>query len=90
MVADLKPTFSISLFKDAGSSEAITSSNLKLGEVIYFSLKWSNSENDQVQYFANDCKIVDGATEVAIISETCLAGVVETTRFVANYFLSLF
>jgi len=85
LVADLKPTFSISLFKDAGSSEAITSSNLKLGEVIYFSLKWSNSENDQVQYFANDCKIVDGATEVAIISETCLAGVVETTRLGARH-----
>jgi len=85
LVADLKPTFSISLFKDAESSEAITSSNLKLGEVIYFSLKWSNSENDQVQYFANDCKIVDGATEVAIISETCLAGVVETKRLGARH-----
>ena len=40
LAADLKATFSISLHKDAGSSEPITSSNLKLGEV-YFSLSWS-------------------------------------------------
>ena len=81
--ADLKPTFSISLYKDAGSSEVITSSNLKLGEMIYFTLKWSNMENDQVQFFANECKIIDGTNEIAIISETCLAGVVETTRLVS-------
>merc|ERR1719394_344574 len=28
-------------------------------------------------FFAKECKIVDGATEVAIIKETCLAGVVD-------------
>ena len=35
LAADLKATFSISLHKDAGSSEPITSSNLKLGEVFF-------------------------------------------------------
>ena len=77
---DLTPTFSLDLFKDDQFLEEISSSNLKLGEVVYFSLKWSNTENDQVQFIAKDCQIVDGQTEVAIIKETCLAGVVETTR----------
>ena len=80
LTGDLTPTFSLDLFKDALYSEPISSSNLKLGEIIYFSLKWSNTENDQVQFTAKDCKIVDGQTEIAIINETCLAGVVETTR----------
>ena len=80
LTGDLTPTFSLDLFKDALYSEPISSSNLKLGEIIYFSLKWSNTENDQVQFTAKDCKIVDGQTEIYIINETCLAGVVETTR----------
>ena len=88
MVADLKPTFSISLYKDAGSSEPITPSNLKLGEEVFFSLTWSNKENQQVKFFANDCKIIDGATEVNIISETCVAGVVETKRYDLKFFIT--
>ena len=77
---DLAPTFSLDLFKDEKFEEAISGSNLKLGEVVYFTLKWSNTENEQVQFIAKDCQIIDGQTEVAIIKETCLAGVVETTR----------
>ena len=80
LTGDLKPTFSLSLFKDASYKEAISGSNLKLGDNVYFTLKWSNTENDQIQFFAQDCQIVDGKTEVAIIKDTCLAGVVETTR----------
>ena len=77
----MRPTFSISLHKDAESSEPITPTNLKLGEVVFFSLTWSNKENQQVEFFAKDCKIIDGATEVNIISDTCVAGVVETKRY---------
>ena len=80
MTGDLAPTFSLDLFKDATYLEAISASNLKLGDVVYFTIKWSNTENDQVQFFAQDCQIVDGVKEVAIIKDTCLAAVVETTR----------
>ena len=84
----MRPTFSISLHKDAGSSKPITSSNLKLGEVVFFSLTWSNKENQQVEFFAKDCKIIDGDTEVNIISDTCMAGVVETKRYDLNFFIT--
>ena len=80
LTGDLAPTFSLDLFKDAAYLEAISPSNLKLGDVVYFTIKWSNTENDQVQFFAQDCQIVDGLKEVAIIKDTCLAAVVETTR----------
>jgi len=80
LTGDLAPTFSLDLFKDAAYLEAISASNLKLGDVVYFTIKWSNTENDQVQFFAQDCQIVDGVKEVSIIKDTCLASVVETTR----------
>jgi len=85
LTGDLAPTFSLDLFKDAAYLEAISASNLKLGDVVYFTIKWSNTENDQVQFFAQDCQIVDGLKEVAIIKDTCLAAVVETTSLGTRY-----
>jgi len=79
-IGDLVPTFMISLFKDSTGTTAVTTDNLKLGEEIFFHIEWTNSENTQVEFFAKKCEVVDGSVSVAIIDDTCLAGVVGVTR----------
>jgi len=85
LTGDLVPTFTIALYKDAAHTIAITSENLKLGEEVFFVITWLNNENSQVSFFAKQCQIIDGATEVSIISETCLAGVVDVTNHDLSY-----
>ena len=80
LTGDLSPTFSIGLFKDAGLLEAINEENLKLGQVIFFTITWKNPENVQVNFFAQECKVVDGSIEISIIKDTCAAGVVEVKK----------
>lgn len=78
--ADLAPTFSIGLFKDLGLQERINAQNLKLGQTIFFTIIWDNSENVQVNFFAQDCRVVDESVEVPIIKDTCTAGVVDVKK----------
>ena len=80
LTGDLTPTFSISLFKDADLHELINAQNLKLGETIFFTIIWENSENVQVNFFAQECRVVDGSVEVSIIKDTCTAGVVDVEK----------
>ena len=75
--ADLVTTFDVKLYLDASYSVLINAGNLKLGSELYIVIDWQNGENSQVSFFAKECKIVDGATEVAIIKDSCLAGVVD-------------
>ena len=79
-IGDLRATFSIGLFKDSRLQEHINANNLKLGEIIFFTIIWENSDNVQVNFFAHECQVVDGSIEVSIIKDTCAAGVVDAKK----------
>ena len=61
------------------SLEAV--SELVLGDELFFTIVWENSENSQVEFLAQNCMIIDGSVQVPIIKDTCLAKVVDVKKY---------
>ena len=61
------------------SLEAV--SELVLGDELFFTIVWENSENSQVEFLAENCLIIDGSVQVPIIKDTCLAKVVDVKKY---------